>query len=119
MRTYIIILGDIISEKSDNTFAAYVKENKFDWWRYTALNWILLTPDSVSTNMLVAEILKHYGAVFQCVLEINVNDVGGLFPTITNKGSNDSNIANPFSWFQEIKRPNFIPSWEKAKQQEK
>lgn len=110
MRTYIIILSEIKDQDSDRKFADFVNKNKFDYWRYTALNWILLTPNSVSTNTLIAEISESYGAIFQCVLEISINDIGGIFPH--QKG--DVPIGwSPFNWFYEIKKPNFVPRWEK------
>jgi hypothetical protein len=110
MRTYIIILSEIKDQVSDKKFSDFINENKFDYWRYTAFNFILLTPDTVSTNQLVAKITESYGVNFQCVLEININDVGGLFPT------NNPNIITPFQWFHEIKKPSFIPRWEKEKE---
>lgn len=110
MRTYIIILSDIKSNDSDSKFSKFVNENKFDFWRYTALNWILLTPDSVSTNDLTIKIRECYGVIFQCVLEININDVGGIFPT-SKENIEDAKI--PFQWFYKIKEPNFVPRWEK------
>ncbi len=110
MRTYIIILSEIKDENSDLKFSEFVNNNKFDYWRYTALNWILLTPDSVSTNTLTLEITKSYGAIFQCVLEISINDIGGIFP---HKKGEVPEGWSPFNWFYEIKKETFIPRWEK------
>jgi hypothetical protein len=110
MRTYIIILSEIKDQNSDTKFSEYVNKNKFDYWRYTALNWILLTPDSVTTNVLIAEITQAYGTIFQCVLEVSINDIGGIFPQNKYEGPQG---WSPFNWFYEIKKPTFIPRWEK------
>ncbi len=110
MRTYLIILGHIPSEEHDKKFFSIVTENKFDYWRYTAFNWILATPDTISTNFLISKITEAYGAVFTCVMEIDIRDVGGIFPTnepVTNQS------WTPFQWFHKIKDPKFVPAWEK------
>lgn len=110
MRTYIIILSDIKGKDSDKKFSEFVHENKFDYWRYTSLNWVLLTPDTVSTNKLVSELTKAYGSIFQCVLEVSINDIGGVFP---HKKGEVPEGWSPFNWFHQIKKPDFIPRWEK------
>ena len=115
MRTYIIILSDIKEQDSDKKFSDFVHKSKFDYWRYTPLNWVLLTPNTVSTNQLVAEITKAYGAIFQCVLEISINDIGGIFPH--KKGEVPLGFS-PFNWFFEIKKPDFIPRWKREAKSE-
>lgn len=106
------MLSDIKDKSNDEKFSKFVTENEFDYWRYTALNWILLTPDTVSTNQLITQITDSYGAIFQCVLEININDVGGVFP---HKKGEVPEGWSPFLWFHKIKSPDFIPRWEKEK----
>jgi hypothetical protein len=115
MKTYIIILSDVKEEDCDIKFAKFVNDNRFEYWRYTALNWILLTPDSISTNQIITKITESYGPIFQCVLEIDINDVGGLFPH--KKGSVPKGWS-PFLWFKKMKDPNFIPNWEKERTQD-
>jgi len=110
MRTYLIILGQIEGSDSDQKFADFVNRNKFDYWRYTTFNWILLTPDTVSTNFLIAEVTKAYGPVFSCVLEISINDIGGIFP-ISEKEKIELKGWSPFMWFNQIKAPDFVPRW--------
>lgn len=115
MRTYIIILSDIPSKAADLKFATYVENNKFEFWRYTPLNWILLTPDTVSTNMINAAVVEAYGPIFSCSLEVKINDFAGIMPT--KKEINEA--MNPFRWFRAIKEPAFIPRWEKEKEKTK
>lgn len=109
MRIYILILSDIESRENDEAFSKIVNENKWEWWRRTALTWILATPDSVSTNEILNYAMQSYGATFLTVLEVNINDVGGMYPS---KGLPD-NI--PFLWFDKIRDPNFVPRWVREK----
>jgi hypothetical protein len=109
MRLYLITLSNINAVESDLTFAEYVNKNKFDYWRYFALNWILLTPDKISTNMLITEMVKAYGTIAFYVMEINIKDIGGVFPM----NGEPPKGWTPFNWFSEIINPEFIPRWEK------
>lgn len=107
MRTYIVILDSIPSTQADSKFAEMMKKNKFEWWRYTALNWIVITPDTYGTSTLLKEAFLAYGEkTFIVVLEININDAGGAIPP-TYPG------LNVLAWFEKIKDPSFIPAWEK------
>lgn len=109
MRFYIIILSDIPDQECDFKFAKKIQECKFEWWRRTALNWILATPDKVSTNEITSYVVESYGLIFSTILEVNINDVGGVYPTIKSKIEE----GTPFDWFRRIKDPSFIPAWEK------
>lgn len=109
MRTYIVILSAIPNKAADEKFAAYIEKNKFDFWRYTALTWIVITPDNVSTNMLNAAVYEAYRVPFVCCLEVTINDVAGIWAT-----SNDP-LLNPFQWFKTIKERGYVPRWEKEK----
>lgn len=115
-RIYIILLTDIKSAEADQSFGIIVRDKKFDWWRNTPLNWILITPITVSTNEIIADVTKAYGGeYFFCVLEIDINDFGGLFP-VYNKEFAKSDIQNlPFQFFNRIKNPDYIPAWEREK----
>lgn len=115
MRTYIIILGDIPNIDCDAKFGEYVNKNKFDFWRYTPLNWILLTPDHISTNMINTAVVDAYGASsFICCLEITINDIAGIFPVSGDLAKEiEKSKWSPFQWFHTIKDSKFIPRWEK------
>ena len=70
-RIYNIILCDIISAEADLAFGRLILEKKFEWWRYTPLNWILLTPIDVSTNDITGFVLNTYGPSYPYfILEI-------------------------------------------------
>lgn len=107
MRFYLIILSDIIGDQDDLKFSEYVQNSKFEYWRYTALNWILATPNNVSTNMILAQVIQAYGHGFNVVLEISINDVAGVFP-----GSKELPAVNPFAWFNLIRENGYVPKWE-------
>lgn len=110
-RIYSIVLSDISTE-GDLKFAKLIKEKKFEWWRYTALNWFLITPTTVSTNDILRFLVETYGVTDSCfVFEIYINDFGGLLrsPNTSNEGSE----INPFVFFQRLKEPDFVPIWEK------
>ena len=109
MRIYIVILSDIKTQECDINFAKKIEELNFEWWRYTALNWIIATPVTIATNEIISYGVEAYGAEFSTVLEVSINDVGGIFPT--NKKNIDANTTNPFEWFYKIKDPNFKPKW--------
>ena len=109
MRIYNVILSHLPQESSDFKFAKTINDNKFEWWRYTMQNWIIATPDNISTNQIMTYTLDAYGAVFFVILEITINDVGGIFPS--KKG--DLKEGTPFEWFYKIKDPSFVPKWEK------
>ena len=112
MRTYNIILSDIPNIECDAKFGEYVNKNKLDFWRYTSLNWILLTPDNISTNMLIGEVVNAYGAIFFCVLEIQINDAGGILPGNEEMVKEiEKTKWTPFQWFNHIKDPKFVPRW--------
>lgn len=115
MRYYIIILSELDSKDNDQKFADIIDNNKWEWWRYTALNWILATPDSVSTNQIINYAFEAYGPSFITALEITINDVGGIFPA--SKEYYESGGKNPFLWFNEIRDPKFIPRWEREKKE--
>lgn len=108
MRIYIVILSDIKSVECDQKFSDLVKTNNWEWWRYTALNWILATPDTVSTNDVLTNAIESYGVSFITILEVSINDVAGLFP------SNEIQ-DQPFVWFNTIKDSTYIPKWERVK----
>ncbi|WP_343524385.1 hypothetical protein [Pedobacter sp.] len=110
MRLYSIILGDILIPENDKKFSDFVMQKRFDYWRYTPLHWILLTPDDVFTNQLVHDVYKAYGNIVFCVLEISIKDVGGMFPMYGNIPAS-KNLWTPFHWFENIKRPDFVPKW--------
>jgi len=110
MRTYIIILSNIPNEESDNKFGKYINDNKLDYWRYTPLNYIILTPDFITTTVLILELRNAYGSMFLSVLEIDIKDVGGIFPS-----NSEFDGWTPFQWFKKIRDPKFIPRWEKEK----
>lgn len=115
-RIYLIILGEIKNLDCDARFAKYVNDNNFDFWRYTALNWLILTPTNVSTNMVNAEVINAYGPVFITCLEISINDIAGVFPSSGEQAEEIKKSKwSPFLWFHEIKKPNFKPKWEKVK----
>lgn len=109
MRIYILILSDIKSIDNDKEFSEIVKDAKWEWWRYTALTWILATPDNVSTNNIISEAAKCYGPSFLTVLEVSINDFGGLYP------SKDLTDINPFEWFERIRSSEYKPRWEREK----
>lgn len=111
MRTYLIILSNITSVECDKKFADYVNKNKFDFWRYTSLNWILLTPDDISTNMINTAVIQAYGVGFICCMEIKINDVAGIFPTNNPEAAKSG--WSPFNWFNQIKSTDFIPRWKR------
>lgn len=116
-RIYLIILGNIKDQNCDTEFAKYVNENNFEYWRYTPLNWIILTPITVSINMVNAEVAKAYRPTFITCLEININDVAGIFPTtLEMREEMQETKWSPFIWFHKIKKPSFKPKWEKVKQ---
>lgn len=119
MRTYLINLIDIPSESADKKFFDKVKKHNFEWWRYFPLSFILLTPDDIYTNTLTAWIAECYGTIFFSVMEIDIKDVGGIFPAFGIKKEDiekDINkIPNPFSWFYIIRDPKFVPKWERVK----
>lgn len=113
MRFYLINLSEIPSESCDKKFFKKVFDNKLEWWRYFPLSFILATPDDLYTNTLSSWILNSYGAIFFTVIEIDIKDVGGAFPTkfeYFKKGG-----VNPFDWFKMIRAPKYIPKWEKEK----
>lgn len=114
MRTYLILIGSVEFEEQHMEFKKYIDAKKYDWWRYTPLEWILLTPKHVSSNELLMEVQKAYGTTFITVLEININDIAGIFPF----NSNEKHLLpepdwTPFKWFQNIRDENFIPRWER------
>ena len=117
MRTYLINLIDIPSENADEKFFKKVHEHKLEWWRYFPLSFLLLTPDDIYTNTLTSWLVECYGAIFCAVIEIDIKDVGGIFPAYNVKEEitkdNLKNIPNPFAWFSHIKNPNFIPKWKR------
>lgn len=113
MRTYIIILPSIPSDECDLNFSNFLTENKFEWWRYTALNWILATPDSVSTNFLMAKTTQIYNVPFLCVLEVDIKDVGGFFPMSKEAVEQAPKGWSPFNWFYQIKDPKYVKNWER------
>ncbi|CAI9673182.1 hypothetical protein [Elizabethkingia anophelis] len=107
MRLYVVILSDIKAIDNDEKFAKYVFNNNFEYWRYMALNWILATPDHISTNDIVGNLFDAYGSIFFTVLEVTINDFGGIFPS--NKKLEGQ---TPFDWFNKIKDKSFVPQWE-------
>lgn len=112
-RIYNVILSDITSTQADFAFGKLIQDKKFEWWRYTPLNWILVTPVSVSTNQVISYVLETYGASFPYfVLEIDINDTGGLVSGHSNKGDTPENLKHPFIFFHKIKDPDYIPPWE-------
>lgn len=106
MRTYIVILSEINSVGNDRDFSNFIQKNNWEWWRYTELNWIIATPDSVPTNQILNAAIEAYGASFITVLEVTVNDVAGMFPINEIENS-------PANWFNEIKSPDHIPKWDR------
>ena len=118
-RIYNIILSDISSTDADFAFGKLIKEKKFEWWRYTPLNWILVTPVSVSTNQIIQYVLESYGATNSYfVLEIEINDVGGMIPGYKERGDTSENLKTPFVFFHSINNPKYIFPWEKSSETE-
>lgn len=117
-RIYNIILTNLVSEEADSKFANIIKDNNFEWWRYTPLTWILITPINVSTNQIIKYVLDSYGtSTFSCVLEIDINDFGGVMPQFITKDSPQSvKATTPFTFFQKIASSDFTPKWEKEKE---
>lgn len=112
MRFYLVMLNDLGDGKEDLMFRDYIMENNFEYWRYYAYSWILATPKSVSTNDILMKMIDCYGSVFSTVIEISINDVAGIFPSANKE-------LNPFSWFNEIRKKDYIPKWEKVKTEKK
>lgn len=110
MRTYLINLSDIPSREADEKFFSKVFLHNLEWWRYFPLSFILLTPDNIYTNTLMSWLTESYGAIFFSVMEIDIKDVGGVFPA--SKKYYESGGQNPFLWFQHIRSKDFIPKWE-------
>lgn len=122
MRTYLINLIDIPSETADKKFFDKVRSHNFEWWRYFPLSFILLTPDNIYTNTLTSWLVECYGVIFFTVMEIDIKDIGGLYPAYEIKNDdvkNANNIPNPFTWFHIIKDPKFVPKWERVKKDSK
>lgn len=111
MRTYLINLSNIPSSEADGKFFKKVFEEKLEWWRYFPLSFILLTPDNIYTNTLTTWLFDSYGAIFFTVMEIQIKDIGGIFPAPKEYYEKDG--KNPFAWFTEINKPDFVPKWEK------
>ncbi|WGQ15562.1 hypothetical protein [Sphingobacterium faecium] len=111
MRIYLVTISDIPSFESDEKFKDFIVENKYEWWRYMPLVWALATPDSVTTNSLIAKITECYGAIFSFVLEIDVKDVGGVYPASKEMVENMPKGWTPFEWFAKVRDPNYVPSW--------
>lgn len=116
MRTYQINLSHIPSQESDSKFFNKVLKHNFEWWRYYPLSFILLTPDNIYTNTLISWITESYGPIFFTVIEIDIKDVGGIFPA--SQEYYKAGGQNPFEWFYRIRDPKFIPKWEREKQKE-
>lgn len=114
-RIYNIILSNIETETADSNFAKLVMDKKFEWWRYTALSWILITPVSVSTKQITTYIVDTYGKESSpfFIFEIDINDVGGIVRTISNNPEDVAIARAPFIFFQKIKNPDYIFNWEK------
>ena len=114
MKTFIIILSDIPNQDSDSKFADYISENNFEFWRHTPLNWILLTPDEITTVDINKSVMEAYGKkIFICVLQVDIKGYAGVFqkPLMPT-----AEIESPFSWFQDLFKTNdFVPKWEANK----
>jgi len=107
MKTYLIILSDIPTNDSDAKFGSFIEKYKLEYWRYTALNWIILTPDDIISTVILSEIVEAYGPIFSCVLDIKINDAFGILPTTMSQLES----SNPFNWFEIVQGPKFIPRW--------
>lgn len=111
-RIYMIILSEIKSVDADCAFAKLIQDKKFDWWRRTALNWIVVTPITISTNNMISYLSETYGVDNSFfVLEININDFGGIVSS--SKEDPNNNLASPFIFFNYINSPDYIPAWER------
>lgn len=106
---------DIPSQDADKKFFDKIHEHNLEWWRYFPLSFILLTPDDIYTNTLTSWLLECYGPIFFTVMEIDIKDVGGMYPVYGAKNIEIDNIPNPFAWFRIIKDPKFKPKWELVK----
>lgn len=106
---YIIILSNISTAAGDFEFGKIVREKRYDWWRRSPFNWILITPISTTKKEIVDHLLKTYGSKdFFCVLQVDIIDYVGLIPM-----NYIENLPNPMSFFEAYKRPDYVPAWER------
>jgi len=113
MRTYVISLSDLPSKEADQKFLDFIEKSKFEWWRYIPTTIVLATPDSISTNFLLSILTDCYGTLFFLVFEVNINDVGGVFPISKEIMDNMPKDWSPVFWFDSLKSKDYIPKWEK------
>jgi len=113
MKIHLVTLSNIPSKAVDKKFKDYIDKNKFEWWRYMALVWAVATPDDVTTNDIMIAVNECYGPVFSFVIEVDVKDMAGMFP-----GPNSIDVPkdwNPFAWFRDVKKPEYVPRWIREK----
>lgn len=109
MKTFIVILSDIPNADSDMKFSQYVFKNKFEWWRYTALAWIIATPNSIKTTDIHSKVQSFYNGTINCVLEVDINSWAGFGPVVNSENGKESFLY----WFRKIKDKTYKPSWER------
>ena len=111
-KVFTVIMTDIDSYSNDVLFSQDIMEQKFEWWRYSPLNWLLLTPPTTTLKDIISFVYKSYGGDnFFCVLEIDIKDVGGIIPKDRPGVLKDG--RDPFAFFENIiKSDKYKFKWE-------
>lgn len=106
MKFFVILLSDIKSATCENDFKNFVDRHKLEWWRYTPLNWILATPDTMQIHTIAQAVADAYGLTVCSILQVNIEDFAGVY------AQNPKGNGNPFDWFFKLRQKAYIPRWE-------
>lgn len=126
MRMYIIILGDIQDLDNDVKFKEIVDENKFEYWRFVPLNWIIATPYSVDVQTVIGYVGQAYKGTPKFVFEVDVKDMAASIPPqffmdtdtkdidYQNSTESKSLRRSMFGWFTLLKSKGYVPKWDRG-----
>ncbi|AJA67304.1 hypothetical protein MYRA21_0060 [Myroides sp. A21] len=108
-RIYNVVLTDIRNIEDDYKFSKFIEDKRLNWWRYSPLCWILVTPITVSTNDVLLKAVEAYGPediIF--VFEIDINDFAGILPKV-NPWKNSK--LTPFNFFNDLRDSKMKFNW--------
>lgn len=110
MRIYSIVLSDISNQISDISMMIFIEDWQLEYWRHTALNWFLVTPDELDIEKVINYVCGIYNDEDVVgVFEIDIKKFGGKSPKmISHEGEHDV-----FQFFRKLAQPEYIPRWEK------
>ena len=110
MKIFLVYTSTPGSNVNDDEIIAYINSSKFDWWRYNNYDWILVTPDNISTNQILEKFRQFYENTVIGVFDIDINNYSGYGPLIEYADGSKSSI---FDFFRALKSDNYIPGWER------